>query len=64
MTSFCARSVTRRMTSFTAPEGVLQKIVMQLQKFHRVYNSVVRVFGMLWPAPPWSFALEPCQTGP
>jgi hypothetical protein len=19
---------------------------------------------MLWPAPPWSFALEPCQTGP
>jgi hypothetical protein len=22
------------------------------------------VFGMLWPAPPWSFALEPCQTGP
>jgi hypothetical protein len=22
MTSFCARSVTRRMTSFTAPEGV------------------------------------------
>jgi hypothetical protein len=43
---------------------VLQKIVLQLQKLHRVYNSGVRVFDMLWPAPPWSFALEPYQTRP
>jgi hypothetical protein len=37
---------------------------MSPKKLHRVYNSGVRVFGMFWTAPPWSFALEPCQTCP
>jgi hypothetical protein len=37
---------------FGAAKEVLQKIVLQLQKLHRVYNSRVKVFSMLWPAPP------------
>jgi hypothetical protein len=32
---------------FGAAKEALQIIVLQLQKLHRVYNSGVRMFGML-----------------